>query len=268
MTKIGQTNQAMLDSIGVADRMQQPMVLQRWHGLPNEETVPMHQHKKGQLIVPLRGSVTTFAENGIWSVPPLCAVWIPGSVPHSNTVAAHTDVCMIFIDVEQTELPSHVCTISISPLIRELVLHIVEQPVDYETNSTTYREVQVLLNLLNQAPTEAFAFPIPDEPRLKALATMLLKNPQDRFTLKEWAHTLAMSERSLSRLVKQHTKLSFGQWRAQLKIVITLQKLANNEPIQSISESLGYESISAFITFFKQQFGCSPRQYRQQRWGD
>jgi len=48
---------------------------------------------------------------------------------------------------------------------------------------------------------------------------------------------------------------------------LALQKLAINLPIQTISEELGYDSVSAFITFFKKALGKSPRQYRIERWG-
>ncbi len=45
--------------------------------------VPVHTHRKGQLIIALYGAVICRAENDIWIVPPDCAVWIPGGVPHS-----------------------------------------------------------------------------------------------------------------------------------------------------------------------------------------
>jgi AraC-like DNA-binding protein len=70
-----------------------------------------------------------------------------------------------------------------------------------------------------------------------------------------------MSDRTLSRLVKQELGMTFGQWRAQLHVVVVLQKLSQKETVQRISEDLGYESVSAFITFFKKMFGKPPAQY-------
>lgn len=45
--------------------------------------VPVHTHRKGQLIIARYGAVSCYAENDIWIVPPDCAVWIPGGIPHS-----------------------------------------------------------------------------------------------------------------------------------------------------------------------------------------
>ena len=43
--------------------------------------VPVHTHRKGQLIIALYGAVICRAENDIWIVPPDCAVWIPAGSP-------------------------------------------------------------------------------------------------------------------------------------------------------------------------------------------
>jgi len=74
-----------------------------------------------------------------------------------------------------------------------------------------------------------------------------------------------MSERTLTRLVKQEVGLSFGRWRGQLHIVLALQKLASGVSVQRIADELGYESASAFITFFKKTLGKSPKQYIKQQ---
>ena len=39
----------------------------------------------------------------------------------------------------------------------------------------------------------------------------------------------------------------------------------SSDPISVISQSLGYESESAFSTAFKRVMGCSPRQYSRGR---
>ena len=47
---------------------------------------PTHQHRMSQLVLCLEGGVTCTVPQGIWMVPPRCAVWIPGGVPHCNHV--------------------------------------------------------------------------------------------------------------------------------------------------------------------------------------
>jgi len=70
-----------------------------------------------------------------------------------------------------------------------------------------------------------------------------------------------MSERTFSRLVVKETGMTFGLWRRQLHIVISLQLLTAGQSVQLVSEHLGYDSVSAFITMFKKSLGKSPRRY-------
>lgn len=43
--------------------------------------VPVHTHRKGQLIITRYGAVSCYAENDIWIVPQDCAVRDPGRDP-------------------------------------------------------------------------------------------------------------------------------------------------------------------------------------------
>ena len=110
-------------------------------------------------------------------------------------------------------------------------------------------------------PTEHYDFPIPEEPRLNRLANDLILNPSDRSTIAQWGKRYAMSERTLSRLVKAHVGMTFGRWRTQLHIVVSLQKLSSGYSVQKVSEELGYESVSSFINTFKKILGRPPKQY-------
>lgn len=50
----------------------------------NDVEQPVHQHRKGQLVMALRGGVVCEVPKAMWMVPPHHAVWIPGGMPHSN----------------------------------------------------------------------------------------------------------------------------------------------------------------------------------------
>ncbi|MEZ1842423.1 AraC family transcriptional regulator, partial [Pseudomonas putida] len=83
----------------------------------------------------------------------------------------------------------------------------------------------VLLELLEQAPTEQLYLPLPDNRGLRRIADELTRAPGDRASMAEWARRVAMSERSLARMVRRETGMTFGQWRQQLQIIIALQQL-------------------------------------------
>ncbi|MFT6654817.1 MAG: AraC-like DNA-binding protein [Marinomonas primoryensis] len=257
----------LVTDLNFADEYPQRVLVLRSKAAPHIEETPWHRHQKGQLVMPLTGVVTSFIDDKMWLVPPRCAVWIPSMVIHRNQISPCADVCMLFVDSTDLSMPDKACTLTVTSLLRELTTSLATQEPDYEAGSATDRLVTVLLDQLVEQEREAFDFPIPDEPTLNRLALALLAKPSEKRTLGQWANDFAMSERTLARMIKRHVQLTFGQWRSQLHIVLALQKLAVNTPVQTISEELGYESVSAFITFFKKALGKSPRQYRVERWG-
>ncbi|REG83936.1 AraC family transcriptional regulator [Marinomonas pollencensis] len=257
----------LLRDLNLIEEYSPRVFVSRSESVSHVEETPWHQHQSGQLVLPLTGVVTCFIEDKMWLVPPRCAVWIPSMVSHSNQISANADVCMLLVAQAELTMPDYACTLTVTPLLRELVIHLATQTLDYEPGSATDRLVTVLLDQLVALEREEFAFPIPEHPVLKRLAFALLAKPNEKRTLKGWANDFAMSERTLARMIKRHVQLTFGQWRAHLHIVLALQKLAHGTPVQTISEELGYESVSAFITFFKKALGKSPRQYRLERWG-
>ena len=54
---------------------------------------------------------------------------------------------------------------------------------------------------------------------------------------------------------------TFGRWRQQLHLIVALGELAAGVSVQQVSETLGYEFVTAFITMFKKAFGKPPAKY-------
>ena len=123
------------------------------------------------------------------------------------------------------------------------------------------RLVRVLLDELMLMPTEGLELPVSSHPKIAAIAAALTAEPGDRRTVGKWAAHVAMSERSLKRLMVQETGLTFGRWRRQLHLVIAMRKLAGGATVQRVSSELGYESATAFIIMFKKALGTTPTRY-------
>lgn len=81
--------------------------------------VPVHRHRKGQLVFALGGGVTCHVPSGLWMVPPHCGVWIPGGMEHSNVATANALIFFVYVEPEAADLPDRCCTLSISPLLRD-----------------------------------------------------------------------------------------------------------------------------------------------------
>ncbi|GAB1578325.1 AraC family transcriptional regulator [Bordetella petrii] len=243
------------------DRLPQPAIALQLDVRAHDEEAPIHTHRKGQLVIALRGGVTSEVPGGLWMVPPHCGVWIPGGVPHSNRITPNGRVCFLLVEPSAAALPQACCTLSLTPLVRELILHLAQQPHEYAAGGATARLVAVLLEQLAQMPTERLYLPISTDPRLRRIAGALTQDPGDRRTLAEWGARVAMSERSLARMVLRETGMTFGRWRQQLQLIAALQRLSSGVSVQRTADDLGYESVSAFITMFKKALGKSPARY-------
>jgi len=243
------------------DDFKQPAVAVMLGTQRNNAEYAVHTHRKGQLVVACHGGIVCTVEDGVWMVPTGFGVWIPAGIAHSNRITANGKVGFLFIEPGAAALPEKCCTLVLSPLILELILHLSTLPQDYPPASPTARLAGVLIEQMEQAPSEQLYLPLPASTQLRAIARQLAQAPDNRSTMAEWAKQVAMSERSLARLVKRETGLTFGQWRKQWQIIVALQSLAEGESVQRTAEALGYESVSSFISMFRKTLGASPGRY-------
>ncbi|BCL75069.1 hypothetical protein JHS3_08050 [Jeongeupia sp. HS-3] len=138
-------------------------------------------------------------------------------------------------------------------------------PERYAIHGPDARRVAVLLDELAAAPREQIHLPMPQHARLRDIAANMMANPGARSSVSEWGARVGMSERTLSRLVRNETGISFGQWQRQLHILLGLQRLAQGESVEAVALALGYESASAFIRMFKKAVGQSPGRFLAER---
>jgi AraC-like DNA-binding protein len=103
--------------------------------------------------------------------------------------------------------------------------------------------------------------PIPGDERLQRIFAGLTENPADNRTLEDWGKTVGATSRTLARLFRSETGMSFTQWRQQVRILEGLRRLAREEPVTAVALDLGYDSPSAFIAMFRKALGKTPAQY-------
>ncbi len=225
-----------------------------------------HRHRKAQLIYSVRGILNCEIEDGVWIVPPQCAIWIPGDLPHAARGAGDTECYCLFVEPDAAPgLPETCCTISVSPLLRELLLKVAGFPEVYALGGREERLIAALLDELVAAPVEDLHLPMPRDPRLRRLAEMMLADPTDKTSKAEWATRIGMSERSMSRLLLHEIGMSFGRWRRQLHVILALQRLTKGETVQKVALDLGYENASGFVTMFRKAVGKPPARYLSDR---
>jgi AraC-like DNA-binding protein len=233
---------------------------------PDRLEKDFHRHRKGQLMMLLRGVLTCEIEGSLWIVPPHGALWVPGDVMHKITAAGTIDVYVAFIDSGATSpLPSACCAVTTTPLLRELVIRSATLPVLYPEGGPESHLVTLLLDELAAAPLGTLKLPMPTDRRLRRIAEAIMQAPDDRGTMQIWARRVGLSERTLARLLTQETGMSFGRWRQQLQLMLAVKWLSTGSSVQEVADALGYESAGSFVTMFRKALGTSPGRYVAER---
>jgi AraC-like DNA-binding protein len=138
-------------------------------------------------------------------------------------------------------------------------------PVLYDVDGADGRIATVLLDQLSQAPVEKLNLPMPSDIKLRKIAAAMMSDPSDRATIDDWSRRMAVAPRTLTRILKRETGMSFGRWRQQLQILVALQRLEQGASVQTVALDLGYESASAFVTMFRKALGKPPARYLAER---
>ncbi|MGE7084013.1 AraC family transcriptional regulator [Achromobacter xylosoxidans] len=235
------------------------------HGLDQIEK-DFHRHRKGQLLLLLRGVLTCEIAGNLWIVPPHSALWVPGDVLHKITAAGTIEVYVAFIEpAAASALPAACCAVTTTALLRELVVRSASLPLLYPDDGPAAHLVTLLLDELAAAPLGTLQLPMPTDRRLRKIVDALMAEPRERGTMQGWARRVGLSERTLARLLMQQTGMSFGRWRQQLHLMLAVKWLSTGMSVQQVADDLGYESAGGFVTMFRKALGTSPGKYMAQR---
>ena len=149
--------------------------------------------------------------------------------------------------------------VDVSPLLREVVLELTGAGELTGARAVTQRLLrQVALDQLRRLRILPFELPRPRDDRLLRIVEQLSRDPSDRRTLAQLGREVGASERTLSRLFRRETGMSFPQWRGQLRLQHAQLLLAGGESVTATAHACGYRSTSAFIEAFRAAFGATP----------
>lgn len=225
-----------------------------------------HRHIKGQILLVQLGALSCEVEGGLWIVPPRSALWIPRSALHAISATGELEGFVAFVDPAVAQgLPETCCAISVTPLLRELLIRSAHLPALYAEGGANSRLVAVLLDEIATAQVEDLHLPMPTDARLRRIVDLMMASPAERGTLEVWAKQAGLSERTLARMIRRETGMSFGRWRQQLGVMLAVKWLAGGASIQQAAGDLGYESVPSFVTMFRKALGTSPGRYMAER---
>ena len=226
-----------------------------------QHITPWHQHHSGQLYWLKTGVILVETEQAQWMVTPGTIGWFPPSLPHRARVPDKLAGYILYLDPSQSSLFSDCAGLYagdnfVMALLERLCLRTVsESPKDHQHNLLTLLSDEIAL-----APQLALQLNLPTDRRARNVADYLLEHSGSQLDQVQLAQKWGLSVRTLSRLFRQQTGLSFSQWRQQAKLISSLSGVMANEPISQVAMESGYTNVSAYIAAFRQRFGETPGQ--------
>jgi len=235
----------------------------------HDVTEPPHDHAWHQLTFATRGHLEVITDDARHIVPADRAVWVPAGTQHAEVMRAPISMRSIYISRlsfpaaasardRVRPAPDRVRTIAVTPLLRELLLHISRIGALDRRKPEQARLVGVLLDQLADARDVSLALPSPRDPRARRFAELVTREPGSDASITALARRAGASLRTIERCFLRETGVAVGDWRRRVRLFHALRLLEDGAAVTDVALDVGYASTSAFSQAFARQFGRSP----------
>lgn len=224
----------------------------------------MHEHKKGQLLYAPQGCMTFALDNSICILPPTKAVWIP---PHTSHRAVMTNVVAyrsLYFDCSKYTCPDDIVMVEVNDLLKALIDKMALWEWDIEETKTQATSA-LFWEEFYQAKQFQFSLPLPSDRRLTGFRKAMTKSDFIAPELNQLSQTVGASSKTITRLFKAETGMSYQDWRQQWRLLKAIELLCEERQVSDVAHCLEFSSDSAFIAFFKKQTGQTPLSFMKHR---
>jgi len=240
-------------------------------------TTEHHNRDWHQLTYAIRGHLEVVTDDARRIVPADRAVWIPAGIRHTEVARAPASMRSLFIATIATRYlaarapheprrraaPDQVRTIEVTPLLRELVLHITRLGALDRARPEQARLVGVLCDQIAAAAEVSLELRSPTDPRARRLAELLTRDPGNDRPIATLARKAGASLRTIERCFADETGMSVGEWRRRVRLFHAMRLLEAGSSVTAAAIDVGYASLSAFSQAFARQFGRAPGTVRR-----
>jgi AraC-like DNA-binding protein len=243
-----------------------------------------HIHHRAQLIYLAGGIVRVITPQGLWTLKPGMALLIGTQIEHELHMVGQVSMRTLYIDPDTLPPLAGDCrVIALDDLLRASILGMFDAQGNEAPETRTAVIVPLILHLLHEflsaLPIAAGSgdsevapiadshdnprLPLPEHPRLRTICESLIADAANADTLEQWAERSGASVRTIARLFRQQTGMSFVQWRERLRLEDALSKLSVGQAPGEVAQALGYADVRTFTVMFRRAFGSTPQQFRQ-----
>jgi AraC-like DNA-binding protein/mannose-6-phosphate isomerase-like protein (cupin superfamily) len=228
-----------------------------------------HMHREAQLIYASSGTMQVTTPRGRWLVPPDRAVWVPARHGHAIDMLADSQMRTLYFELDWLKREARGIrldrefVVQVSPLLHQAILALFERNGGAERAALLVR--LALLELRHAEDSSTF-IPLPQDPRARRAALLVLASPASGEDLATLAGKVGSSARTMSRLFAAETKLSFKAWCQRARIAAAIEQLSTDRhlSVKQLAADLGYASVPAFSHAFRQVTGRTPTEFVEQ----
>ena len=123
--------------------------------------------------------------------------------------------------------------LNVSALLRELILHACKLSKLSRKHTDHKAIIEIIVDQLQAAPAVPLQLPHPSDPRALKVVQRLLEDPAEPRTLKGLCADCGASKRTIERIFRLETKMTFGRWRQQLRL---LHALSASLPVRRLPQ--------------------------------
>jgi AraC-like DNA-binding protein len=229
-----------------------------------------HMHREAQLVYAARGTMQVTTPKGRWLVPPDRAVWVPARLEHAIDVLADIEMRTLYFDLAWLKRERRSASlrsefvVRVSPLLHQAILALFE---NRNTPERTALLVRLAVLELHRAEDSTTFIPLPQEPRCRRAAEIVLGDPTASHEIETLARKVGASARTLSRLFSSETQLSFKSWCQRARIAAAIERLSTEAgvSVKQLAAGLGYASVPAFSHAFRQVTGKTPTAFSEMK---
>lgn len=180
-------------------------------------------------------------------------------MPHETLSSGTATLRSAYVRPAECPIDWRECTpVEAPPLVTELLGYLEDPAVGGDRRR---HAEALLLDLVRPVPMTTVQVRMPLEARAREVARGLSDHPSDSRTVAEWGREVGASGRTLERLFLAETGITFGRWRAMLRLQAAIVMLAAGESVGNAARRVGYESVSAFVAAFRREVGMTPAAY-------
>lgn len=134
-------------------------------------------------------------------------------------------------------------------------------------NAYVYGNTLELVTMLYRATVDKKSMQLKSEKPelLEKILTFIESNLSENLSLDNTGRRFFVSRSTISNTFRKEMGISFYQYVTQRRLVAAKNKILENIPLETIAGEVGFSDYSSFYRAFKNEYGISPRQFREQQ---